>query len=129
MSVCFKPQSGKVNEKQVVEFWKQFPEIYNRIESEAVEIKDGMQTVQNWLNMVHSKYNVVNFVADHASVDMPWFRNLYLEHCDQSKNTFKLPWACESTVSMRNVLVSLGCDKNGLKIITSSDVYPHTLCT
>ena len=90
LSVCFKDQN-KEKDVKVMDFWEKFPTILNRIKSEEVDIQDGFQQIQSWLNNIYDKYNVCGFMSDLSSVDFPWFRNLYLVHCDQTLNNFLLP--------------------------------------
>lgn len=126
LSVCFKSQSQDT-EKNVMDFWSKFPEIYQRIESEAVEVSDGMKQVQNWLNNLYDNYNVTGFIAVLAAVDFPWFRSLYLTYCDQSLNRFSLPYKCLCIDSMIETFVTVfGYDKKQMHAFCMSERYPHT---
>lgn len=99
LSLCFNEQEDKLKEESVVKWWSRFPDIYNKIKSESRDLKESMNELQEWLNFVYDKYNVIGFLADHSSVDMPWFRNLFLTYCDQSKTNFRLPWGCKIYLS------------------------------
>lgn len=126
LSVCFKTQNQE-SEKNVMNFWANFPEMYQRIQNEAVPVEEGMCKVQQWLNEIYIKYNVTGFIADPASVDFQWFRSLYLTHCDQSLNTFNLPYKALCTDSMLYVFVNvLGLNKAEIISKCSSPKYPHT---
>lgn len=126
LSLCFVKQDNKNEEQHVVEWWNGFPEIYKRIMEESKDINISIKTLQLWLNNIYSKYEVIGFLADHSSVDMPWFRNLFLTHCDQTQTKFKLPWGCVCTTNMVNTLLLLGIKKKEINKFCYSQNFPHT---
>src|SRR2546425_13284559 len=73
-SVCFKKQEGKETDPSVMKFWQGFPEIYKRISDEAVDIVEGIQSLQIWLNNIYRRYNILRYVSDMACVDFSWFK-------------------------------------------------------
>ena len=100
--------------------------MYQRIKREGKNIKEQMQVLQIWLNDLSSKYKINNFVADISAVDYSWFRSLFLTHCDQSLNTFFLPYKCICTSNIVNVLLDLGYSKMWIDNYSKSNKYPHT---
>ena len=126
LSLCFNKQEDKKTEENTTNWWKGFPEILERIKSESKDIKDSMNELQLFLNRIYSKYEVIGFLSDISSVDMPWFRNLYLIHCDQSKNTFQLPWKCKCLENMIETLVLLGIEEKEIEKFCKNEKYPHT---
>ena len=107
-----------------MKFWKDFKDIHDKIIKEGVEISKGMKTIQRWLNGIYSKYTIVNFVADHACVDMAWFRSLFLTHCKETK--FNLPYSCRNTDDMVKDLILLNFTKNEITEYCTNSLYPHT---
>lgn len=125
LSVCFKTQMQD-EERSVMDFWSNFPDVYKRIESEAGPISEKMKEAQDWLNALSEKYKIVDFVADISCIDFPWFRNLYLTYCDRSKNKFTLPYKAICQYSMEQSLIMAGFAKDEIKVWYQSDMYPHT---
>lgn len=127
LSVCFKSQGCDVS-PNVMNFWSKFPAVYQRIQDEAVDIRDGFRTIQNWLNALYQKYDVVNFIADPACVDFQWFSSLYVTYCDQSLNTFSLPYKCICVSTMFDEQVRIfGLDGDEFwKYCSDSNRFPHT---
>ncbi len=124
-SFCFQDQ-GKMEDESCMEFWAKFPEIYKRIQDEALPIAEQFLKMQVWLNEIHDKYKVVNFVSDYVSVDYAWFKNLYLVYCDTSKDNFFLSWKPICTSNIRKVLIDFGFDKEELTKKCEDIKYPHT---
>lgn len=126
LSLCFKPQKDKFEDEKCATWWKNYPDIMEKIIGEAEDIEIQMKKLQNWLNNMYQKYYIVGFLADHSSVDMPWFRNLFLEHTNQEDTKFVVPWSCICTANMTNTLILMGYNKNDIKKICSSEKYKHT---
>lgn len=125
LSVCFEDQ-GKEKEKSALEFWDKFQDIHNKIKSESVPINFGMRRVQNWLNKLSKTYKISNFMADISCIDFAWFRNLYLTYCDQSDNTFILPYKAICQYSMEEALILTGISKQDIRDCYKSERFPHT---
>lgn len=126
LSLCFKDQPDKEKDENVVNWWLKYPEIYKKIKDESKDIKELMIELQEWLNNIYEKYDVIGFLADHSAVDMPWFRNLFLTHCDQTKTNFVLPWACKCTTNISETLVLLGLTKPEIVKFCNTSKFPHT---
>lgn len=127
LSVCFSDQD-KIKDESVMNFWSKFPEIYNRIQSEALSEVDGMRNVQVWLNNLYRNYNIVKYISDPACVDFQWFRSFYLEYCDQSLNEFPyLPFKCLCLDAIYDVLADVKCiSKKDIIHFTETERYKHT---
>ena len=126
LSVCMKDQ-GKEKEKSTMKFWSIFPEIHHRIQSEAIPIEQGMKQVQQWLNMLSTKYKISNFIADISCVDFSWFRNLLLTHCNMEENLFTLPYKALCQYSMEEALIMTGIvNKQDIRNCYKQDRFPHT---
>lgn len=124
LSVCFLSQD-KNTEPIVMDFWKNFPDIYNRIQSEAGPISDKMNEVKIWLNSLSRKYKIKDFVSDISCVDFAWFRNLYLTYADIGNDDFRPPYSSVCTNSMEKV-VKMFYTREELRNFYDSERYPHT---
>lgn len=127
LSVCFEDQPGKVKEENVMAFWAKFPEVRERIRSEAGPISEKMQEVKQWLNRLSVKYNITDFVSDLSCVDFAWFRNIYLTYCTSEDSVFEMPYSCICTSSMDKVVNNfMGYPRELQYLYDESIAFPHT---
>lgn len=127
-SVCFSSQGKKIN-KETFNWWDCcFPDVLQRIKNEQVNIEKGMIDLHNWLSNLNKKYIISGYVADHSSVDMPWFRNLYLEYSPLFDEPLNLPWGCECTTNITKTIEKMYPDLKPkyLKKLCQNEKYPHT---
>lgn len=125
LSVSFKSQNKEKDDSAMI-FWSKFPDVYNRIASEAGPISDKMYEVKNWLNKLSETYQITNFMADISCVDFTWFRNLYLTYCDTRGDNFNLPYKAICGFSMEETLILAGFNKQTIRDFYHSDRFPHT---
>jgi 3'-5' exoribonuclease Rv2179c-like domain len=125
LSLCFKDQNKK-KDQDVMKWWEEYPEIYQKIYSEAIDLPTAMQKLQCWLNMLSEKYNIKNFLADHSCIDFPWFKNLYLTHCDQNLNKFRLPWTSICIDNMKRTLIIIGIKEEDITNYCTHEKFKHT---
>jgi hypothetical protein len=125
LSICFKDQ-GKKKEPACMKFWETCPTVYDRIQAEAEDLLLQMNKLQNWLNDLSLKYKIYNFVSDHSCVDFAWFRNLFLTHCDMSKNKFNLPFKCICINGMLHAMELMGYTKDEINKYCTTERYQHT---
>jgi hypothetical protein len=126
LSICFKDQ-GKKKEESCLKFWNEFPLIYERIIKEAEDISLQMLKLKNWLNELSGRYKIVNFIADYSCIDFPWFRNLFLTHCNLTEeDEFQLPYKCICVASMIHTLEILGHNKKKINEYCKCSRYEHT---
>ena len=92
-----------VNER-VMDFWSKFPEIHNRILTEAKPIEEQMLKVEEWLIKLSETYDMT-FLADIANVDFCWLKNLYMVH---SNNTYRMPYKCLCLNGMEEAMIAMG---------------------
>ena len=125
ISVCFLSQD-KDYEDGVMNFWSNFPEVYNKIMSEAGPIDQKMYEVKEWLNNLSEAYEISNFMSDISCVDFTWFRNLYLTYCTTEGDKFFLPYKAICGYSMEEALIIAGIDKKEIRDFYQSERFPHT---
>lgn len=124
LSVCFLSQEQDT-EDNVMEFWSKFPEVYQRIKSEAGPILEKMNEVKVWLNKLSRKYKIKDFVSDIGCVDFSWFRNLYLTYSTTEGDNFKLPYKSVCMDGMERVL-KFFYSWEYIQSYYNSGKYPHT---
>jgi hypothetical protein len=125
LSLCFKDQH-KIKDYDVMKWWETHPNIYQKIYSEAIDMSIAMKKLQDWLNILTENYNVVNFVADYSCIDFPWFKNLYLTHCNQQLNKFKLPLTSICIDNMKRTLIMMGIKKEKIQHYCTHEKFKHT---
>lgn len=104
LSVCFEDQN-KDKDPRVMEFWSKFPDIKEKIISEAKPINEQMLKVQQWIINLNNQYEIT-FVSDIANVDFCWLKNLYMLHCDSS--LYRFPYKCLCLNGMEQAMNAMG---------------------
>lgn len=125
LSICFENQN-KEQDQSVMNFWSKFPEVHNRIKSEAGPIRDKILEVKQWLNLLSSTYEITNFISDISCVDFSWFRNLYLTYSNTEGDIFQLPYKSICTYSMEECLILTCINKNQIREFYQFERFPHT---
>ncbi len=121
LSVCFEDQ-GKLKDERVMDFWSKFPEIHNRILTEAKPIEEQMLKVEQWLIKLTDTYDVT-FLADIANVDFCWLKNLYMVH---SNNTYRMPYKCLCLNGMEEAMIAMRFNKTDIRAYCKCPLFVHT---
>lgn len=121
LSVCFEDQN-KLKDDRVMEFWSKFPEIHDRILSEARPIHEQMLKVEEWLLKLSEKYEIT-FLADIANVDFCWLKNLYMIY---SNNTYRMPYKCLCLNGMEEAMIIMGFEKTTIREYCKCPLFVHT---